>query len=125
MGIKDWFKRDKEEEPREEDYVSLDLPQEQQTASSPVSKLKVKFYKCAEPQDGGAVLDLIKKKDTILLVNIAKMRNDMNQLKEWTARIKDTCKDAQGDIIGLSKDLLLITPASVEIERSSIVEQKV
>ena len=131
MSIKDWFRLGKKDNGiNEEDYVSLDSIPNSSSSNDPrmssisSGKLKVKFYKFGEQQKGDEIIDSIKKNDTILLVNITKMRSDMNVLKDWTTKAKETCKNTHGEIIGLSKDLLMITPSAIELDRSTVEQMK-
>lgn len=56
----------------------------------------------------------------IVLIDITSIANDDLTLRRVTTELKNTVRDVNGDVAGVGKNLLMVTPTSVKIDRSKI-----
>lgn len=55
-----------------------------------------------------------------LLLDITSITNDDLTLKRVTSELKNVARDTGGDVAGVGKNLLMVTPAGVRIDRAKI-----
>jgi len=56
----------------------------------------------------------------VLLLDITSITNDDLTLKRVTSELRNVARDTGGDVAGVGKNLLMITPAGVRIDRNKI-----
>jgi SepF-like predicted cell division protein (DUF552 family) len=56
----------------------------------------------------------------ILVVDYSSLSNDELSLKTVTAYLKDTVRDTGGDVASIGKNLLMVTPTGIKIDRNKI-----
>ena len=58
--------------------------------------------------------------DNIVIVDYTSIANDDLTMKRITAELKNVARDIDGDVAGVGKNLLMITPRGVKIDRNKI-----
>lgn len=56
----------------------------------------------------------------IVVVDYTSIANDDLTMKRITAELKNVARDVDGDVAGVGKNLLMVTPRSVKIDRNKI-----
>jgi SepF-like predicted cell division protein (DUF552 family) len=56
----------------------------------------------------------------IVVVDYTSIANDDLTMKRVTAELKNVARDVDGDVAGVGKNLLMVTPKSVKIDRNKI-----
>lgn len=56
----------------------------------------------------------------ILVIDYTSVANDDLTMKRLTAELKNVARDVDGDVAGVGKNLLMVTPRSVKIDRNKI-----
>jgi len=56
----------------------------------------------------------------ILLLDITSISNDDLTLKRVTSELRNVARDTGGDVAGVGKNLLMITPSAVKIDRNKV-----
>ena len=56
----------------------------------------------------------------IVVVDYTSIANDDLTMKRVTAELKNVARDVDGDVAGVGKNLLMITPRAVKIDRNKI-----
>ena len=56
----------------------------------------------------------------LVLIDITSIANDDLTLKRVTAELRNAARDMSGDVAGVGKNLLMLTPAGVRIDRNKI-----
>ena len=56
----------------------------------------------------------------IVVVDYTSIANDDLTMKRITAELKNVARDVDGDVAGVGKNLLMITPKAVKIDRNKI-----
>jgi SepF-like predicted cell division protein (DUF552 family) len=108
--------------PGEEDYVEIDLAQFEEVSAGPQET----FIRVAE-LNAIEILPDIKKEiydGNIILLDISLMKRDRTLLDRAIGELRNAVEDVQGDIAGVGDDLVVITPASIKIDREKVVGGK-
>jgi hypothetical protein len=58
--------------------------------------------------------------DNLVIVDYTSIANDDLTMKRVTAELKNVARDIDGDVAGVGKNLLMITPRGVKIDRNKI-----
>jgi len=58
--------------------------------------------------------------DNIVIVDFTSIANDDLTMKRVTAELKNVARDVDGDVAGVGKNLLMVTPRGVKIDRNKI-----
>jgi hypothetical protein len=58
--------------------------------------------------------------DNIVVVDYTSIANDDLTMKRITAELKNVARDIDGDVAGVGKNLLMLTPRGVKIDRNKI-----
>ncbi|MBN1678442.1 MAG: cell division protein SepF [Candidatus Thermoplasmatota archaeon] len=58
--------------------------------------------------------------DNIVIVDFTSIANDDLTMKRVTAELKSVARDVDGDVAGVGKNLLMVTPRGVKIDRNKI-----
>lgn len=56
----------------------------------------------------------------IVLIDITSIANDDLTLKRVTSELRNAARDLNGDVAGVGKNLLMLTPSGVRIDRNKI-----
>ena len=108
------------EDTYEEEYVEIDTTRDIGTKS----KIVVKNFVLSEFGDVKEALDAIREGYTIALINIKPLKDkDIVELKRSINKIKKTCDAIEGDIAGVSENLLVVTPSFAHIYRDMAISE--
>ncbi len=58
--------------------------------------------------------------DNIVVVDYTSIANDDLTMKRVTAELKNVARDVDGDVAGVGKNLLMLTPRGVKIDRNKV-----
>jgi SepF-like predicted cell division protein (DUF552 family) len=58
--------------------------------------------------------------DNIVIVDYTSIANDDLTMKRITAELKNVARDVDGDVAGVGRNLLMVTPRGVKIDRNKI-----
>ncbi len=58
--------------------------------------------------------------DNIVIVDYTSIANDDLTMKRVTAELKNVARDVDGDVAGVGKNLLMITPRGIKIDRNKM-----
>ncbi len=58
--------------------------------------------------------------DNIVIVDFTSIANDDLTMKRVTAELKNVARDIDGDVAGVGRNLLMITPRGIKIDRNKI-----
>jgi SepF-like predicted cell division protein (DUF552 family) len=56
----------------------------------------------------------------IVIIDYTSIANDQNSVRRMSVELKNVAKDTSGDVAGIAKNLLALTPAGVRIDRQKI-----
>lgn len=56
----------------------------------------------------------------ILIIDYTSVANDDLTMKRLTAELKNVARDVDGDVAGVGKNLLMVTPRSIKIDRNKV-----
>ena len=56
----------------------------------------------------------------IVMVDYTSIANDQNAMRRLSMDLKNVAKDVNGDVAGIAKNLIALTPAGVRIDRQKI-----
>ena len=59
-------------------------------------------------------------KGEIILLDYTSIANDQNAVRRMSIDLKNIAKDTGGDVAGIAKNLLALTPAGIRIDRQKI-----
>jgi hypothetical protein len=113
------YKKSKEESDVPQDFVdltSMDFPDE---ASAGGASAVVKVAEISRYEDLGQVTNHIYN-GNILLLDYTAVSQDPLTLKRITNELKSITKDTRGDMAGIGKNLLVVTPKGIRIDRNKI-----
>jgi SepF-like predicted cell division protein (DUF552 family) len=102
------------EDTYEEEFVEIDTTKDIGTKS----KIVVKSFVLSEFGDVKEALDALREGYTIALINIKPLKDkDIVELKRAINKLKKTCDAIEGDIAGVSENMLVVTPSFAHIYR--------
>ncbi len=106
---------EKEDTLEEEDgYVELDGETEEVE-----SKVIVRPFTLSEFEDIKEILDVLRKGNTICLVNIKTLKDkDILELKRAINKLKKTCDAQEGEIAGFGEEWIVVTPSFASIYKT-------
>ncbi len=58
--------------------------------------------------------------DNIVIIDYTSIANDDLTMKRVTAELKNVARDVDGDVAGVGKNLLMVTPRGVKIDRQKM-----
>ena len=99
---------------RDGDY--LDLAEEAEEYEMPEAGARVKVAELQEYDDVKNFTDYVYG-GNILLLDLTPVSSDDMELERTTNELKRVVKDIQGDIAGLGRNWLIVTPTGVKIDR--------
>jgi uncharacterized protein len=56
----------------------------------------------------------------IVIIDYTSIANDQNSVRRMSVELKNVAKDTNGDVAGIAKNLLALTPAGIRIDRQKI-----
>ena len=116
VDFSSWLKGDDASD--QEDY--LEVP-----AQKSKKMYSVRTYVLEDFNDVKPVMDAIRKGGTIALVDIAPLQErDEIDLKRAINKLKAATSEVSGNIVGLQKSWIVLTPNSVDVEKPSQKKQR-
>lgn len=101
-----------------ESYIDLsDMTFEDET--SPDAQMLVKVGEIYRYEDLGAITSHVYN-GNIVLLDITSIANDDLTMKRVSAELRNIVRDVNGDVAGIAKNLLMITPSGIRIDRNKI-----
>lgn len=98
----------------EDEYVELNS----EALKAHENQVSVRPFNLGDFADIKPILDAIRTRDTICLVNIRPLKDkDLIELKRAINKLKKTCDAVQGDIAGFGEDYIVVTPDWAKIHR--------
>jgi len=111
--IRDAFSNSVGEEAINQDYLEIDLEQEEKE-----NKVKVKLFVLKEYEDVTSVLNALREGYTIAIIDIKVLRQkDPIELKRAVSKIKKTTDALEGSIAGFGENTVIVTPSFATIEK--------
>ncbi|UCE73558.1 MAG: cell division protein SepF [Methanomassiliicoccales archaeon] len=120
--VKRPFKKFKSESPpgEPEKYIDLgEMYSEGIEIGAFPAKMNVKVAELHRYEDLGDLTNQVYN-GNILLLDFTPIANDNLTLRRITNELRAVTRDVGGDLAGISKNLLIITPEGVKIDRSKI-----
>lgn len=56
----------------------------------------------------------------VVIIDYTSIANDQNAVRRMSLELKNVAKDTGGDVAGIAKNLLALTPAGIRIDRNKI-----
>lgn len=100
----------------------IDLGQmvfEDEASALQPAKAVVRLAEILRYEDVHAVLGEIYK-GNIIILDITSVANDQLTMKRITAELKNAVKETGGDIAGVAKNLVIVTPSGIKIDRQKM-----
>jgi hypothetical protein len=112
------FKKLKEEETLESASY-LDLGEFEFGVEAVPEGATLKLAEVARYEDVKSISSYIYK-GHIMIIDYTPICNDELTLKRITSELKSVIKDTQGDMAGIGKNMLVITPPGIKIDRTKL-----
>ena len=111
--IRDAFSTSSADDTINQDYLEIDLEQEEKE-----NKVKVKLFALKQYEDVTAVLNALREGYTIAVIDIKILRQkDPIELKRAVSKIKKTADALEGSIAGFGENTVIVTPSFAAIEK--------
>jgi SepF-like predicted cell division protein (DUF552 family) len=120
--VKRPFKKFKSETPPGEPEKYIDLGEmsfEGVEIGAFPAKMNIKVAELHRYEDLGDLTSYVYKGD-ILLLDFTPIANDDLTLRRITNELRAVSRDIGGDLAGISKNLLIVTPEGVKVDRTKI-----
>lgn len=105
-----------ESEGVEDEYLEIDLGQQEKKES----KVQVKLFVLKKYDDVTPILNALREGYTIAVVDIHELRKkDAIELKRAVSKIKKTTDALEGSIAGFGENTIVVTPAFASIDKAS------
>jgi len=112
------MKGDEEESPDE--YIEIDLGQEQKE-----NKVLVRLFFLKNYDDVNEILNSLREGYTIAIIDIKVLRQkDSIELKRAISKIKKTTEALEGNIAGFGENIVIVTPSFAKIHKEVAVPKK-
>ena len=113
--IKKFFSDPLDEELKE-DYMEIDLGQEQKA-----NKISVKLFTLKQYEEVNDILSSLREGYTIAVIDIKILRKkDSIELKRAISKIKKTVDALEGSIAGFGESIVIATPSFARIHKEDI-----
>ncbi len=100
-------------ESMDNDYLEIDLEQEEKE-----NKVMVKLFVLKHYEDVTSVLNALREGYTIAIIDIKVLRQkDPIELKRAVSKIKKTADALEGNIAGFGENMVIVTPSFAKIEK--------
>ena len=97
----------------DEDYLEIDLGQEEKE-----NKVLVKLFVLKQYEDVSEILNALREGYTIAIIDIKNLRQkDSIELKRAVSKIKKTTDALEGSIAGFGENTLIVTPSFARIHK--------
>lgn len=121
-SLKGKFGAEPYNEESEEEYLELDT----ESPEDLKSKIIVRNFSIEDFSDIKPILDALRDGYTIAVINIKPIRDkDLIDLKRAINKLKKTCDAIEGDIAGVSDDIIVATPGFASIYRAKTEQKKI
>ncbi len=111
--IKKAFSASPEAEAMDDEYVEIDLEQEQKQ-----NKVLVKLFTLKSYEDTTNILNALREGYTIAIIDIKILRQkDPIELKRAISKIKKTTDALEGNIAGFGETTVIVTPSFAKIHK--------
>ncbi len=120
--VKRPFKKFRSETPPSEPEKYIDLGEmsfEGAEIGDFPAKMNIKVAELHRYEDLGDLTSFVYKGD-ILLLDFTPIANDDLTLRRITNELRAVSRDIGGDLAGISKNLLIVTPEGVKVDRTKI-----
>ncbi len=104
---------------RRRDGEYIDLAEEIGSMEEAEPMLHVKVAELQNYEDLKEFTDLVYKGDIVIL-DTAQLSSDDLELERITNELKRVVADIGGDIAGLGRNLLIVTPSGIKVDRRKI-----
>ncbi|KAA0002474.1 MAG: hypothetical protein DRN33_05140 [Thermoplasmata archaeon] len=104
---------------RRRDGEYIDLAEQVMEAEGEEAMMHIKVAELQNYEDMREFTDYVYKGD-ILILDTAPISSDDLELERITNELKRVVSDIGGDIAGLGRNLLIVTPAGIKIDRRKI-----
>ncbi len=103
-----------------DDYMEIDLGQEQK-----VNKISVKLFTLKQYEEVNEILNALREGYTIAIIDIKILRKkDSIELKRAISKIKKTVDALEGSIAGFGEHTVIATPSFARIHKEDIKPDK-
>lgn len=114
--IRDSFSKVLKEENPENEYVEIDLGQEEKGRE----KVMIKLFVLKNYEDVNDILNALREGYTIAVIDIKVLRQkDSIELKRAISKIKKTTDALEGSIAGFGENIVIVTPSFAKIHKES------
>lgn len=104
---------------KENDFIDLGEYVQTTEAAETAASMYVKVADLTKLEDLRGFVDYVYK-GNMLILDFGKIAEDEVMLRRVTGTLKQVVQDTGGDIAGFGKNLLLITPTAVKIDRQKL-----
>ncbi|MEW5761462.1 MAG: cell division protein SepF [Candidatus Thermoplasmatota archaeon] len=103
--------------PMHEQYIDLgEIEFEEESGGG---GMEIKVAELLRYDDIGSITNEVYN-GNILFIDFSNIANDELQMKRVTAELKSVIRDVHGDLAGIGKNYLIVTPTGVKIDRKVI-----
>jgi len=111
--IRDSFSKSLKTEAPDDEYIEIDLEQEEQA-----NKILVKLFVLKDYEDVNEVLNSLREGYTITIIDIKTLRQkDSIELKRAISKVKKTIDALEGSIAGFGENMVIATPSFAKIHK--------
>jgi len=104
----------------EEEYMEIDLGQEEKA-----NKISVKLFSLKQYEEVNDILNALREGYTIAIIDIKILRKkDSIELKRAISKIKKTVDALEGSIAGFGENIVIATPSFARIHKEAIKPDK-
>ncbi|MFA6089786.1 MAG: cell division protein SepF [Candidatus Woesearchaeota archaeon] len=114
--LRDSFSKVLRDEGSENEYVEIDLGQEEKGKE----KVLIKLFVLKTYEDVTEILNALREGYTIAIIDIKSLRQkDSIELKRAIAKIKKTTDALEGSIAGFGENMVIVTPSFAKIYKEA------
>lgn len=104
---------------RDDDYIDLGEYLQSSPTAETAASMYVKVADLTKMEDLRGFVDYLYK-GNMLILDFGHISNDEVTLRRATNELKAVAKDVGGDIAGFGKNLIMVTPTGVKIDRKKL-----
>jgi len=103
-----------------EEYLEIDLEQEQKQ-----NKVMVKLFTLKDYEEVGEILNSLREGYTIAVIDIKILKQkDPIELKRAISKIKKTTDALEGNIAGFGETTVIVTPSFAKIQKQNLAPRE-
>jgi len=103
-----------------DEYLEIDLGQEEREKN----KVLVKLFVLKNYEEVNEILNALREGYTIAIIDIKVLRQkDSIELKRAISKIKKTCDALEGSIAGFGENMVIVTPSFAKIHKETFKSQ--